>query len=1201
MRSICNSNIVSQMVNIGRTSIILFIVIIMTAASIAVAQDKKKVGVINISGPAMTEKLTAILSEMIRDLLFEDENFDIIPRETMEDLLVSSGYEGSLICQNLECCLAIGQIIKAQFMIYGVVDKSETGYHYQLHLVDVDQMKTVRQVKDDVTGDQKELLKKIQAGTEDLIRGKCRLSIQSTPAGAEVYFGSKLVGKTPVNIKLNVLHDYSFKVTYNDDSSQNLDVHVELEQSLERHVKFGDEDMVSEPFELIIYPSLEGNDELPDGLKLKSKIYGLSHVKDAHYGDYIFLKSVYYLNKEVELLVGKKKDKIIVAPADLNFHTAPDFGTLYNLRYKQARIALQQKSYEKAHQLFEHQILSRLMFKKRYNSVAWLYYEMFTVFAGHDDDTSRRDMLQNAAKYALLSDDDTLFVLAQVELFRLLRKNGQYKQAQLVLDTVEKHNVLSEKKALRTMVQLERISLLIELGDLQQAQELLTVLKGYRSSLSANHIYVALIQFYEGRLALFHRDTLTAYNLFTTAARIFRKHLFEGYPLANLYHNLTYLSFQLGLFTKAKQYLNEYSSKIHQKAQNSLESSKNLKNLGDMAYLSGDFHQAYDRYFEAYNIRKKLCPATLMMAEIMNRCGFATLKLKNNSAASEYFRQAIKLESMLNLADINTAEGFYGLAECELEQDNASTAIEFYKKAIKTMTRLRPARLLGTPIEIVQYRDYYTQLITTLFATNQWKIAFEYTEQYIEHVFTPAIISQFYLNKKLISPQSREKYTQLISDLKAEQNLLDMTCPEKGSGTIQDYQNSLEAYLTFFDQIKHEYKQYYGLRIVENRNFETLVQSLENGTLLLTYFPCQEFSLLFSILKTTSNAYDFQAMHLALGERDLKKKIEEIFSLVTLDQTEQDSLKRWSSVTGDLYQALIGPVEKSIKKSRRIIIIPINVYYGVPFSGLCAKVDSAGRLSYLADQRTVHIIPSLRSYSLLSERAKNDAGAHTFSQAVILHDPAYTSTIKEDETFHALMLPEAARKQNVLPEKMKVSNFETAISALNVEKYSQAKVIETVVKKSYQEPTILQLSCPAFIDNCRPFGSYFHFSSPLLTTGEESDGRLYLSELMKNTHFHQGGAIFLPQLCLVRSRFFNHCSLALMSQIYLTAGINCFFYSLWPAGNESTEIILREFYAQLLLKVPRNLALQRAIQKVRKNKKFAHPRYWAGFTFLGKR
>ena len=68
---------------------------------------------------------------------------------------------------------------------------------------------------------------------------------------------------------------------------------------------------------------------------------------------------------------------------------------------------------------------------------------------------------------------------------------------------------------------------------------------------------------------------------------------------------------------------------------------------------------------------------------------------------------------------------------------------------------------------------------------------------------------------------------------------------------------------------------------------------------------------------------------------------------------------------------------------------------------------------------------------------------------------------------------------------------------------------------------------------------------------------------------------------------------------FLSAGASALIVSLWPVSDESTEILMSTLYKGLHAGDSVQDAMQAGQLAVLKNRKFAHPFYWAPFNLIG--
>jgi CHAT domain-containing protein len=68
---------------------------------------------------------------------------------------------------------------------------------------------------------------------------------------------------------------------------------------------------------------------------------------------------------------------------------------------------------------------------------------------------------------------------------------------------------------------------------------------------------------------------------------------------------------------------------------------------------------------------------------------------------------------------------------------------------------------------------------------------------------------------------------------------------------------------------------------------------------------------------------------------------------------------------------------------------------------------------------------------------------------------------------------------------------------------------------------------------------------------------------------------------------------------FLSAGADSVIASLWPVADDSTEALMSKLYAELTAGRDLMSAMQTAQLEVQKNRRFAHPFFWAPFNVIG--
>jgi CHAT domain-containing protein len=69
---------------------------------------------------------------------------------------------------------------------------------------------------------------------------------------------------------------------------------------------------------------------------------------------------------------------------------------------------------------------------------------------------------------------------------------------------------------------------------------------------------------------------------------------------------------------------------------------------------------------------------------------------------------------------------------------------------------------------------------------------------------------------------------------------------------------------------------------------------------------------------------------------------------------------------------------------------------------------------------------------------------------------------------------------------------------------------------------------------------------------------------------------------------------------FAIAGARSVLMSLWQVDDQATQRLMAGFYRRYLTGTDKHQALRQAQAELRRTRRFAHPRYWAGFVLVGR-
>ena len=130
----------------------LTLLTIIIFASIYSVEAKTNVAILDLAATGVSETEAMSLTNRVRNELFQTDRFTIVERERVDEVFAEQGLQQSG-CTTSECIVAMGQILNAELMIAGSVDKLGRLYTIHLRMIDVESGEVVAIAKADHKGD----------------------------------------------------------------------------------------------------------------------------------------------------------------------------------------------------------------------------------------------------------------------------------------------------------------------------------------------------------------------------------------------------------------------------------------------------------------------------------------------------------------------------------------------------------------------------------------------------------------------------------------------------------------------------------------------------------------------------------------------------------------------------------------------------------------------------------------------------------------------------------------------------------------------------------------------------------------------------------------------------------------------------------------------------------------------------------------
>ncbi len=775
------------------------------------------------------------------------------------------------------------------------------------------------------------------------------------------------------------------------------------------------------------------------------------------------------------------------------------------------------------------------------------------------------------------------------------------------------------------------VNQLIEAAAPEASQALLN------ANASANPSELAQALIAEGRK---RRDTnkTQATTAFRLAAAIARKAQ-DSENEANAYYNWGNLTSTLGDYKLALEYL-EQSLALRRKLPDQVELAKVLNNLAAMCQHLGLYHRALAAYEETLPLKQQALQAnptdaTLksslanslvsvgrlyrvlgkyplalqhttrglqiyreldnkpLVASALNEQGYAHFEMGEPKQALACFQQAL---THVNAASEPRAQLLNNLGQVYLQLGQFPEALEACQESLRLREALGQSEKIGRTkwhlasiflaqknyAEALQFADAAAEIARANSAEDYWKARtiagrarwqqkqFEAARQCfadainaIEQLRTQADISpdikqRYFENKvapylamvEVFVAQAQFPQALAYAERTKARVLLDLMARQ--SDTASAPVAALNAAPTFT---------------------LTAAESLipDARTALLEFIVAEENVYLFVLHRAAATApIELRVIPLALR----KPQLTELVTSFRRALAERQLTFRTSATT--LYQQLLQPAQEFLKSKTSLVIVPDSVLWELPFQALMPAPEQ-----FLLEDHTIAYAPSL---TVLRELTQRQAAVTNKATTLLAFG---NPTLPPELSANLPALPQAEKQ---------VRQLGTLFGATTSKIYLGAEASEQRFKAEAANYTILNLATHGIFDNQTPMASRL-----LLAASQQDDGALEAHEIMRLKLPAQ--LVVLSACETARGYIGPGEGLIGLTWAFLQAGVPTVVVSQWQVREDTTAQLMQSFYQRLTTSTTtatRAEALRQAALGVRKDARYGHPFYWAGFVLVGK-
>ncbi len=331
-----------------------------------------------------------------------------------------------------------------------------------------------------------------------------------------------------------------------------------------------------------------------------------------------------------------------------------------------------------------------------------------------------------------------------------------------------------------------------------------------------------------------------------------------------------------------------------------------------------------------------------------------------------------------------------------------------------------------------------------------------------------------------------------------------------------------------------------------------------------------------------------------IGETQLKKKVEAIRQRLQVDRKPRGVTRDATFDAGDLepanenhesllrelYEVLVAPVADQLPAGQTVVIEPQGPLWLLPFAALIGPDNT-----WLADRWPLLYAPS--EATLDEIRTSPDYGDPLDLSVLIVGDPEMPPVPERYGKFKLKALvgaEEEARALAAMFQKARPNHL--WLSLMLGRDATEARLLAQIPHYG-----IIHLATHGLAHTERPLDSFV-----ALAQSDTEDGVLTARQVM---NLSLRADLVTLSACQTGLGQISGDGMIGLSRAFLVAGARAVLVSQWSVSDEATVALMTAFYQEYLGRDDKAVALQQAMQAVRANPEFSHPRYWAPFVVVG--
>lgn len=728
-------------------------------------------------------------------------------------------------------------------------------------------------------------------------------------------------------------------------------------------------------------------------------------------------------------------------------------------------------------------------------------------------------------------------------------------------------------------------------GDFAQAEEYYNQSLVIRQKLAPGSLSVAGILHNLGAVELARGDLSQAEGLLLRASSIEQKYPITAQTALTL-NELGRVARDRGDLGKAEDYQRQALAISEKLAPGGLGVANVLNHLGTTANKAGDLPKAEGFYRDALAILQKRAPSSLETANTLGALAELEFGRGHFSKAEDYYRQAAELQKKVAPGTNFEALSLFNLAMVLSREGETERALPFYQRATESLDQ-QMSRLGGTDEVRSQFRTQfdagYRAYVGALLTQKQPQQAFAAMEQSRARSLLAMVAERDLVFAADLPPEVQRQRRINAADYDRTQSEIARLDREKDASRVEPLAARMRDLASerekIIERVKQASPRLAALQYPQPLDYERARQTLDVGTVLLSYAASEDRTLLF-VVQSRGVDPGLTVYTLPVGVQGLRSRVAEYRKMIL--EYSSNSREAVNQAGRALYDLLVRPAEAQIGTANRLLVIPDGPLHTLPFAALLRSEQQ-----YLIEWKPLHTIVSATLYDEVKKKRMEPH--HPALQLAAFGDPIYPK-----QTADALL--RAATERGLDLSRLPFSREEvTAIAAAYGERsrvFLGAEATEEHAKSVIPSAGYIHFATHAFVDERFPLNSGLALTIPEKPLQGQENGLLQAWEIFEQVRLDADLVVLSACQTGLGTELGGEGLLGLTRALQY-AGARSIIASLWNVDDLKTSQLMKSLYSQLQKGKSKDEALRAAQLELLRSHSASHPFFWAAFSLIG--